>query len=234
MTTLLIILTALSLALAAGLAILTTRLLREDRARADARVAALTLLSAEPAVDVPAVEPPADGGSGNQFAAPALFAAHAPEPAWGRRLAVAGILAAIVAAGLLVSSGPHGSVPAPAAVSEQPAAAPLELVALRHTRDGQGLTVSGVVQNPRTGALLSGVVATVYVFGPGGEFLTSGRVPIAAAALPAGGDSPFAVTLPVNGEVARYRIGFRTATGAVIAHVDKRVADTLARAQEQR
>ena len=53
METLLIAVTVLSLAMAIGMAVLTTRLLREDRARADARVAALTQLSAEPELEPP-------------------------------------------------------------------------------------------------------------------------------------------------------------------------------------
>lgn len=236
MDTLLIAVTVLSLAMAIGLAILTTRLLREDRARADARVAALTQLSAEPELEPPPAlfeEPvPATTWGGPAAEAPPIFAARVQESPWGRRLAIAGGFAALVAAGVFAAHAAGPSAP-PAAAAAAAAPAPLELTALRHTRDAQGLSVSGAVQNPANGVPLAGVVATVYVFGPGGEFLTSGRAPVAASAIAPGGDSPFLVTLPVSGEVARYRIGFRTADGAVVAHVDRRRPDTVASKQEQ-
>lgn len=225
MVTLLITVTVLSLAMTIGLAILTTRLLREDRARADARVAALTQLTAEPDLE----PPPVTTADGFALDAPPIFAARVEDSPWGRRLAIAGALAVLVSAGIFAAHAAGPSAPAAAAVP-----APLELTALRYTRDAQGLTVSGSIQNPASGVPLSGVVATVYVFGPGGAFLTSGRAPVAAAALAPGGDSPFQVTLPVNGEVARYRVGFRTANGAVVAHVDRRSSDTVASKQEQR
>ncbi|MEO8520385.1 MAG: hypothetical protein ABI603_03415 [Acidobacteriota bacterium] len=233
MDTLLIAVTVLSLTMAIGLAILTTRLLREDRARAEARIAALTQLSAEPELEPPPAlldEPlPVTTPDGFVVEAPSIFAARVEESPWGRRLAIAGALAVVVSAGIFAAHAAGPSAP-PAAAA---APAPLELTALRYTRDAQGLTVSGSIQNPASGVPLSGVVATVYVFGPGGAFLTSGRAPVAASALAPGGDSPFQVTLPVNGEVARYRVGFRTADGAVVAHVDRRSSDTVASTQEQ-
>jgi hypothetical protein len=39
--------------------------------------------------------------------------------------------------------------------------------------------------------------------------------------------------VPVNGEVSRYRIGFRSEEGQVVAHVDKRTPETFASKQEQ-
>ncbi len=233
MDTLLIAVTVLSLTMAAGLAILTTRLLREDRARAEARIAALTRLSAEPDLAPPPAfldEPlPVTTPDGFAVEAPPIFATRVEDSPWARRLAIAGALAAIVSAGIFAAHAAAPSAPPEAAATP----APLELTALRYTRDAQGLTVAGSIQNPASGVPLSGVVATVYVFGPGGAFLTSGRAPVAAAALAPGADSPFQVTLPVNGEVARYRVGFRTADGAVVAHVDRRSSDTVAIKQEQ-
>jgi hypothetical protein len=110
---------------------------------------------------------------------------------------------------------------------------PLELVALRHSRDAQSLTISGLVENPKTGASQSRLVATAFVFGPDGAFLTSSRAPIDISTLAPGDESPFVVTVPVSGEVSRYRIGFRTEDGRVVAHVDKRTPDTLASKQEE-
>ena len=120
---------------------------------------------------------------------------------------------------------------APRAAVQKPTAAepvPLELVSLRHLQQAQTLTVTGLVQNPRTGAPLSHVVATAFVFGPDGTFLASSRAPLDFTTLAPGDESPFVVTVPVTGAVSRYRIGFRGEDGRVIAHVDKRGPDALA------
>jgi hypothetical protein len=110
---------------------------------------------------------------------------------------------------------------------------PLELVALRHSRDAGTLTISGLVQNPKTGLTQSRLIATAFVFGPDGTFLTSSRALLDISRLAPGDESPFVVTVPVSGEVSRYRIGFRTEDGQVIAHVDKRTPETFASKQEQ-
>lgn len=256
METVLIAVTAVALVLAGGMAVLTTRLLREDRLRSEARVAALAAMALEPSPDrEPVVDfelrPGPTLAARENFlrsdtspsaivdptSAPPLFAPHEDPSPWSRRVAIAGAITALLAAGVFVgwpgdSTAPTSSVrdAAPAAAAD---AAPLELVSLRHVRDAQGLTISGIVQNPRGGAPVHGLVATGYVFGPGGAFLTSGRAPLDATLLSPGEESPFIVNLPVNGDVARYRVGFRTADGAVVAHVDKREPDTLVRKQEQ-
>ena len=105
---------------------------------------------------------------------------------------------------------------------------PLELLSLRHLQQAQTLTVTGLVQNPRAGAPLSGIVATAFVFGPDGTFLSSSRAPLDFTTLGPGDESPFVVTVPVTGAVSRYRIGFRAEDGRVIAHVDKRAPDAVA------
>jgi hypothetical protein len=158
----------------------------------------------------------------------------APSP-WGRRFAVIGALAAVVvvAATVLVSVHPRATADASPAVSTQPQpavldSAPLELVALQHTQQAQRLVISGLVQNPRTGGAISHVVATAFLFGPDGAFLTSSRAPLDFTTLSPGDESAFVINVPVTGPVARYRVGFRTGDGRVIEHVDKRVPDALA------
>jgi hypothetical protein len=64
--------------------------------------------------------------------------------------------------------------------------------------------------------------------GEDGAILASGRAPLDFTSLAPGDESPFLVTVPVNGRVARYRIGFRTEDGGIIGHVDKRHADAVA------
>jgi hypothetical protein len=264
MHTVLIVVTALSIAAVIALSVVIARLLREDRQRSDARVAALAMLAADGAPD-PTVDPEpvwrtrvetapaprrttippiADAlpdfelRTADADTAPGLFAERDAESPWGRRFAVIGALAAVLAAVLLAATfgGRHSAVP-PAAGSTTAAAtanvAPIELLQLEHARESQRLTVSGVVRNPAGGAPLSHLVATAIVFGPDGNFLTSGRAPVDVATLAPGQDSPFAVAIPLNGDVSRYRIGFRSEDGTVIAHVDKRTAETFARKQEQ-
>jgi hypothetical protein len=263
MHTLLFVITGLAVAVATALAVVLARLLREDRERSNARVAALALLAAEPAAsneigpapvrwaqqaaaasspnplrsgaeepaDVVLRDVPADAAHG-------LFAEREAASPWGRRFAVIGGFAVVLAAVLLAArfGGGHEASAAPAGRSAAPqvaAAAPLELVELRHTRETAGLTISGVVRNPAGSATVSHLVATAFVFGPDGTFLTSSRSPVQRATLAPNDESPFVLAIPVNGPVARYRIGFRTEDGQVLAHVDKRTAETLASKQEQ-
>jgi hypothetical protein len=151
-----------------------------------------------------------------------------PEPSpWPRRFAVIGSLAVILS--LAVYSWTHLRVASPP-VAATVAAAPLELLSLRHAREGTTLTVTGLVQNPKQGAPLSNVQATLFVFGPGGTFLTSGRAPLDYTSLTGGDESPFVIRVTVPGNVARYRVGFRTADDRVVAHVDRR-SDQVGRHQ---
>jgi hypothetical protein len=110
--------------------------------------------------------------------------------------------------------------------------APLELLSLRDSQEDSRLTVTGLVQNPRAGAPLNRVVATAFVFAADGTFLASGRAPLDFSTLAPGDESPFVITIPVKGTVARYRVGFRNEEGHVIGHVDRRSTGTLARSEE--
>jgi hypothetical protein len=257
------VITGLSMAVATGLAVVLARLLREDRERSNARVAALTVLAAEPAPSddieplratwrrntvAPAIRDDLPSGTEQNAgvalrdvhvdAAHGLFAEREPASPWGRRFAVIGALAAVLAAVLLAAMfsagrGDFGARPNPSAASKVAAAAPLELLELRHTRETQSLTISGIVRNPAGTAPVSHLVATVFVFGPDGSFLTSSRAPVQRSTLAPNEDSAFVLAIPVNGAVARYRVGFRTEDGRVLDHVDKRTTDTFASKQEQ-
>lgn len=154
-----------------------------------------------------------------------------PSP-WPRRFAVVGGLAAVIA--LVVfgwSNLPLGRVDAPAAsgqIAEVAVDAPLELLSLRHAQEEGALTITGLVQNPRAGRELSGVKATVFLFGPNGSFITSGRAPIDFTALGPGDESPFLIRVPFTGSVTRYRVGFRGDDDRVLAHVDRRTSEAVA------
>lgn len=247
--------TALSLAMAAGMALVVAKLVRAERARAEARVAALVAMSADPVIDspvarrplvvAPAVSPLQRSEQAVRFddldirpsetavsGVSGLFAeTNQPSP-WGRRFAVIGSLAAVVLVIGLVAVSGKALPPASAVAQQAPPldTAPLELLSLQYARDenARRLVISGLVQNPRSGAPLSHVVATAFLFGPDGTFLTSSRAPLDFTTLAPGVESAFVVSVPVTGQVARYRVGFRTEDGRVIAHVDKRGPDALA------
>jgi len=232
----LVIVTVLSMGMAAALSAIVWRLLRTERARSNARVAALTELAARdtapaPAADLDLPMRPATAPSA------AMFTEREPRSPWGARLAVMGGLAMVGASlvlFMLASAGsraavlpPRPSAPAPAA--QAPAApAGLELMSLHDSRQTGSLTITGLVQNPRTGAPLSRVTVTAYTFDESGAFLASGRALLDVTSLAPGDESPFVVTVPVKETVARYRIGFRTEDGRVLSHVDRRQQGPIA------
>jgi hypothetical protein len=271
MDTILIAVTAVALALTATMVVILVTVLRQERARSEARVAALSAMAADAIEDRPesmprevlhpelthhvtfAPRPEAAVTSVQQFSeAPVvddvddlefrqgvsgvshLFADPEPPSPWGRRFVVIGCLAALVLAiGMTLvfssarSSPANGSANAEQAASAA-AGAPLELLSLKYSQETDRLVITGMVQNPRGAAPVSHVVAAAFVFGPDGTFLSSGRAPLDFITLTPGEESPFVVNVPVAGQVARYRVGFRTEDGRVLPHVDKRTPEALA------
>jgi hypothetical protein len=165
-----------------------------------------------------------------------LFAAPERESPTGRRLfavvTVATLMALAVVA-LMLAGGEPTTVPESAAATNAPppaaapaavgtAGVPLELMSLRHERDGEKLTVTGLVVNPRQGAPVERASAVVYVYDPAGTFLASGRALVDYTKLDPGAESPFVVTVVAPGKIGRYRVGFRGQDGAVVSHVDRR------------
>jgi hypothetical protein len=126
------------------------------------------------------------------------------------------VLAAMSSRGTPASS----SSPAPVAASNRQGA-PLELVSMRHTREGNTLTVSGLVRNPRSGSATMRVSAVVFAFDRDGTFVASGRAPLDFTTLDPGDESPFVVTIPNVTSIGRYRVSFRTEAG-MLRHVDRR------------
>ena len=247
--------TGLSLLLVIVMAVVVARMLREDRRRSDARVAALMAMADHPPRAAAPPEAPAaraasplarDHDDELQLRpedaapeAPTMFAAPARSQPWGRRMAIITPLALILLGAGLAFYPSAEDIGAPAQAAATPSehtgtAMPLELLSLRHTQQADTLTVMGLVQNPRTGAPLSRVIATAFVFAADGSLLASGRAPLDFTTLSPGDESPFVVTVPVKGEVSRYRIGFRGEDGRVIAHVDRRANAAVARASEKR
>jgi hypothetical protein len=228
MDSVLVIITTISLVLAVAMGIIVFRVLRDESQRAAARVALLStaagnddpLLLQQPDESVRAVAPDPPG-----TAAGSLFSHPEHDSPWLRRIGAAAILAAVVAAagyaGLKNAgpTAPHAGLQAP----------PLELLALRHAPQPHALIVSGTVRNPRGGATVSDVIVTAALFSADGSLLASARAPLDFPTLAPGDESPFVMTIPVKGTVARYRVGFRSPDGSVMVHVDRRT--TLVSAQ---
>jgi hypothetical protein len=185
----------------------------------------------EPAVDELELRPESTVVGVAELFAPAQSASPA-----GRRFAVAAALAVVVFGTGIVLLSMRSPAAAPAAKQANAVAVPpaspsaptLELLSLRYTQHDGSLTVTGLVQNPHGGGSVSRVAAVVFLFGPDGAFLTSGRAALDFTTLSPGDESPFVVTVPVTGQVSRYRVGFRAEDGAVIGHVDKRRPEALA------
>jgi len=224
MDVVLVSITGIALILAVAMGLVLLKLLREEQQRSDARVALLTAATATVAVesfpDRLHLEDEVWPSPAEPVGHAGLFATNQDTSPWGRRLAVAGALgAAVVIAGYALLPRTPGVV-AKAAAAPQPL--PLELLALSHSQEPDGLTITGMVQNPRTGAPAAQIAAVAFLFGPDGAYLASGRAALDYARLAPGDESPFVIKVPVTGTVARYRIGFRGVDGAVIAHVDRR------------
>jgi hypothetical protein len=215
MDPLLIALLAVSLVSAAGFGGFAWHLLREERERSAARVAALSsaIDGASPAVPTPAVAE--------------LFAPKASAAARGNPLikGAVGVAMALVLIVVVASANRGSDSPAAAAGAEARTSAPLELISMRHTREGDRLTVTGLVRNPRAGPNTTRVTAVILAFNRAGAFINSARAPLDFTTLEPGDESPFVVTLPSAADVGRYRVSFRTDTG-VVRHVDRRASDS--------
>jgi hypothetical protein len=133
--------------------------------------------------------------------------------------AAAAVLAVILGGVVYVRMSDSGSQ---AVAAQAPAASsPLELLSLRHEREGVNLSVAGLVRNPASGPVVERVTAVVYLFDQQGTFVTSAKAPIDFLKLTAGDESPFVVKVAAPQTVARYRVSFRTDDGT-LAHVDRR------------
>ncbi|HXW07582.1 MAG TPA: hypothetical protein VD833_20270 [Vicinamibacterales bacterium] len=153
-----------------------------------------------------------------------LFAAQQPPTTWPGRLAIAAGVAVLLIGGvsLLKWTSPSQRETTAAGAVGTAFDQSLELLALHHAQEDRTLTISGLVQNPRGGRALEKITATATLFAADGSLAGSGRAPLDFTRLAPGDESPFVVTIPLTGQVARYRVGFRGADGRVIGHVDRR------------
>ena len=220
----LIIVTVVSMLIAATTSIVLVRWRREERLRSEARVALLRDLAADQDDLRLRPDDPVDADR------PQIFQAETEPAPWLRRALAASAAAAVVLTMAWGWSLVPATRPSPAA-SSSAAPMPLELLSLRHAQEADAFTVTGLVQNPRGSHQLRRVEATVLLFDSRGTMLTSGRAPLDFTALAAGDESPFLIRVPVTTAVARYRVGFRGPDGQVLGHVDRRL-ESIAQRQE--
>lgn len=160
-------------------------------------------------------------GFGATVAAPA-----APKRRWLALAAVGVVMAGIVFVIYAVYrpaviAAPGEAAPAPAARGG--VARPIELLSLRHQMTGDGtFTITGLVQNPLDGVAVRNVMAVVYLFDREGHYFASGKASLDFTPLQPGDESPFVVRIPNVTRVSRYRVGFRSEEGGIVAHVDRR------------
>lgn len=120
--------------------------------------------------------------------------------------------------------------PAPSATAAQDK--PIELIALQSRFETTtAFDVNGVVRNPAEGRELPQLMAVVELLSADGRILTSQTTPLERSGLEAGQTSAFSIVFQrVTGTVASYRVGFRSAGGDTIPHVDRRVPQAAAKA----
>jgi hypothetical protein len=245
-TTILLTITIVSLILTIALAVRVVQLTREERRRSEARVAALARMAAtaadddeDPSYDLDEADDDELTFDRIEHAAQAgdLFAVHEPRHAhheWPQHLGVIAAVVVVIAIAAVAVRWRGASAPQPmasqivGATASAQAPGLLELLSLKHAQEGNTLTISGLVQNPRDGVPLTKVAATAYLFGSDGSLIGSGRAPLDFTVLRPGDESAFLITVPVNAAVARYRVGFRGEDGRIIGHVDRRGTGTIA------
>jgi hypothetical protein len=173
-----------------------------------------------------------EGGSSASIPAGFLSGAEAPVESGNRQrglMAAAAVLFVILGTGAywLISGGSPAGNSVSASVPDTNA--PLELISLRHERQGTKLSLSGLVKNPSAGSAVDALNAVVFLFDANGAFISSARVGVDFKRLAPGDESPFVITMDAPSNVARYRVSFRTDAG-VVAHVDRRSEQPVATA----
>lgn len=144
----------------------------------------------------------------------------------GRLASVVGIGAMVVGlaiAGIYWINAPAAGVAEASRPSASDTDTPLELVSLKHARQAQDWTITGLVQNPAGGRPVERVAAVAFLFDSDGSFVGSGRTPLEVQMLLPGDESPFIIKIKAAGKVERYRISFRGEDGRIVRHLDRRV-----------
>lgn len=226
----LVLVTLLSLLVASVMTAFTWRLAQEERRRQQARISALAAeihFEDWPLRDAEVGETSVDH-TGELFSGARVVGySSRVSIAVAVGIFLAGSVAIVTVAGGLRAraNAPAATAPArmqsPAAPASVAAATPLELTALTHDRDGDRLTVRGVIRNSSSGHAVDRLTAVVFLFNQDGEAVGDASAVVDAPALAPKSESHFVVSIPNAAEAARYRISFRT-DDRVIPHIDRR------------
>jgi hypothetical protein len=206
-----------SLAATAAFGVIAWQARAEARRRSAARVAALAAAAGTP---------PDLAGHTEPVAVSSLFHSAPGAMLTGRPAITIAVVATLAAglAGVAALSGPDDAADGRPATAS---GASLELISMRHTFEGETLTVTGLVRNPRSGEAVTRVAAVVFAFDRAGSFAASSRAPLDFTRLEPGDESPFVVSVGDVADIGRYRVSFRTEAG-MLRHVDRR-AEQMAR-----
>ena len=237
-----IVVTVASVALALAMGVIVAFLLRHERRRSDARATMLAEMAAESSASLTDAAD-SDFDLQNDFTPEVeiantsrtdLFSAPSAQSAWPQRLAIVGALAIVLVGTVtVVRSALAPAAPAAATVARSDDPALLDLLSLTHAQNPESLTITGLVQNPRSGQTMSKVVATAMLFGADDTFVASGKTALDLTTLRPGDESGFVITVPLasapSTAVTRYRVGFRGEDGRIIGHIDRRMSTAIAR-----
>jgi len=212
---------ALTFALGLAVVVLTTvtvYLIRLERRRSDARVAALAS-----AIDNPRWATGVEGEGREQedgVISPSAMSLVVPDverPSRAPAFTIAALV--ILAAGALLAVGMSGGSRTSRHASAVSATS-IELVSMRHAMDGETLIVSGLVRNP-TAKTTPALSAVVSVVGRDGRVIAHGESQLDPTVLGPGKETTFRVTVPQVGDPGRYRLAFVNGS-QIVPHVDRR------------
>lgn len=223
--------TAMSLAMALAMGIVAWRVIREERLRSDARVAALLVELERTRGTASAGSSPVRARADVKVRPDRLPVAPPPDalddepPAsaagWRGPLLAAVAATFVVVAVVTIAIQPGGAPPDGGATQ----ATPVELLSLGHARQGEYLAIAGSVRNPADGVDRGRLSVMATVFDEAGTQIGTGQTPLPVRALPPGTETPFTISMPDGDRINRYRISFAQDQTAV-PHVDLRQTAT--------
>ncbi len=251
--------TLISLGLALSMGIISWRLVREERRRSDATIAALqakltrfthSRAGSDEVASVSRPRPTRKDDPGDEFepargyflarteSAESFLEGHdlasaavaSGQPATRRLTTTWLACAAAVAVGLAVVAFTQFRGE-PKAVPSTEAALPLELLSLTHTRQGGYLVIRGTLRNPPDGREWEQLSAAATLFDTNGTVIGTGETPLAADVLSRGAQTAFSISLPDTEHVSRYRVSF-SQDQSNVPHIDQRGAREQAHSTE--
>ena len=232
--------TLISLTMAFAMGILAWRVTREERRRADARVATLIAkLDTAPltvgAVDIDAAQDRQQGPSdrprgrsvGVEQSPTRLVGWITRSPVALRPfLATVAVAMAVLVAVSVTMLSQRSGVPPDDLGAGSPE--PIELLSLAHAMQGDYIAITGSIRNPSNGIERGQLSVTATVFDRDGTVVGTRQTPLQGAVLPPGSEAPFSVSLPDAGQINRYRISFMQGQTRVL-HIDRRRPSDQAR-----